>query len=63
VKLLHTNPGLADTDGNGILDGDEDSDGDGFSNVEEVQHGSDPTDPNSRPIRAMPWIPLLLLSD
>jgi hypothetical protein len=63
VKLLHTNPGLADTDGNGILDGDEDSDGDGFSNVEEIQHGSDPTDPNSRPIRAMPCIPLLLLSD
>jgi hypothetical protein len=60
ITLLYTSPSLADTDGNGILDGNEDKDGDGFSNAEEIKSGTDPTDPGSYPVRAMPWLPLLL---
>jgi len=41
----------------------DDFDGDGFSNITEYEKGTDPTDPNSHPSRAMPWIPLLLLDD
>lgn len=38
----NTNPDLADTDGDGVLDGDEDPDGDGLSNADEIAAGSDP---------------------
>jgi hypothetical protein len=41
----------------------EDLDFDGYSNLREYQVGSDPTDHSSHPLRAMPWIPLLLLDD
>jgi hypothetical protein len=60
VNILGTNPTLADSDSNGILDGDEDSDGDGFTNVEEIQCGSDPADPNSKCIVFLPFLMLLL---
>lgn len=43
--------------------GEEDDDGDGYTNLLEYQMGTDPTDPNSYPSKATPWIPLLLLDD
>ena len=47
-----------------VDDAAEDKDDDGFSNLEEYQAGTDPTDPNSRPgPMAMPWIMLLLLDE
>jgi parallel beta-helix repeat protein len=66
-----------DTDGDGMPDGWEvqyglnpsvddansDLDGDGFTNIIEYNRGTDPSDPNSHPSKAMPWIPLLLLDD
>ena len=60
VNILNTDPALTDSDDNGIPDNSEDNDGDGFTNAEEVQCGSDPTDPDSKCSRAMPWLPLLL---
>jgi len=41
----------------------EDLDLDGYSNLREYRGGSDPTDHNSHPAHAMPWVPLLLLDD
>ena len=41
-------------------DANQDADGDGFTNLEEFEAGSDPQDPNSRPATAMPWLQLLL---
>ena len=40
----------------------QDKDNDGYSNIAEYRAGTNPTDPESHPIRpkAMPWIPLLL---
>ncbi len=63
-----------DADGDGLKDYQEliiyntnwqnpDSDGDGFSDGDEVAEGTAPNDPQSHPLRAMPWIPLLLLGD
>jgi hypothetical protein len=40
-----------------------DSDGDGFTDVDEVEMGTDPNDPNSHPLRAMPWLLFLLWGD
>jgi hypothetical protein len=60
VNILGTNPLLADTDGNGTPDGDEDNDGDGFTNGEEAQCGSDPGEPSSRCTIALPGLILLL---
>ncbi len=49
-----------DTDSDGTPDYlDLDSDNDGIQDSEDPY----PTDPNSHPSRAMPWIPLLLLDD
>ena len=39
---LDTNPTLEDTDGNGILDADEDFDGDGLTNLEEYEWMTEP---------------------
>ena len=43
-----------------IDDASGDLDGDGWSNLKEYERGTDPDDPTSYPIKAMPWIPLLL---
>lgn len=43
-----------------VNDASGDDDGDEYSNLQEYRLGTDPTDPNSHPSRAMPWIPLLL---
>ncbi|GEM_PF-6674760 len=40
--IFGTNPSVADTDGDGINDGDEDFDGDSIANWIELQNGSDP---------------------
>ena len=37
-----------------------DSDGDGFTDMEEVSCGSNPTDPSSRCSAGLPWLTLLL---
>ena len=75
VDAGETDPCNADTDGDGIPDGWEvanslnplvkddafiDSDGDGSNNLEEYLKNTDPNDPASYPIKAMPWLPLLL---
>ncbi|MFC1691547.1 hypothetical protein ACFL0W_05195, partial [Nanoarchaeota archaeon] len=55
-----THPCIADTDGDGLLDGEEvydyhtnpnkqDTDGDGFTDKEEIDAGTDPLDPNDYP--------------
>jgi hypothetical protein len=65
--------GTGDWDGDGLIDlaefayltdpTDQDSDGDGYGDGDEVGAGTNPIDPNSHPVKAMPWIPLLLLDD
>ena len=71
-----TSPCLFDTDGDGMDDGwevqynlnplvndaDDDQDHDGYTNRQEYDGGSDPTDPHSKPVKAMPFM-LLLLDD
>lgn len=42
-SLLYTNPYLADTDGDGIIDSNEDRDNDGVSNIAEINNGDDPS--------------------
>ena len=42
-SLLYTNPYLADTDGDGIIDSKEDRDNDGVSNIAEINKGDDPS--------------------
>ena len=68
---------ILDTDGDGmpdaweiqyglnpyVDDASDDLDGDGWLNIIEYNRSTDPTDPNSHPSKAMPWIPLLLLDD
>jgi hypothetical protein len=44
-----------------VNDADGDLDGDGFKNLMEYKWNTDPSDSNSKPSGAMPWIPLLLL--
>lgn len=41
-EIMHTdtNPTMTDTDGNGVADGDEDADGDGVSNLRELELGT-----------------------
>ena len=47
---LGLNPLLADSDGNGILDGDEDSNGDAFRNKDEIAWNASAADPGSIPL-------------
>ena len=42
VYLTLTDPLYKDSNENGILDGDEDPDGDGLTNLQEIQYGTDP---------------------
>jgi hypothetical protein len=44
-----------------VDDADENFDDDRFTNLEEYELGSDPTDPKDPKPQFMPWIPLLLL--
>ena len=74
VDAGETDPCNADTDGDGMSDGWEvnnsldplvndafiDSDGDGYTNLEEYLRNTDPNNPDSHPVEAMPWLPLLL---
>ena len=60
VNILGTDSTLVDSDSNGTPDGDEDSDGDGFTNAEELKCESDPADASSRCSKGMPWLMLLL---
>ena len=53
-------PSWSSHDGNGTLDGDEDFDLDGFTNIQEIQCDSDPGDPNSKCTRMLPFLMLLL---
>jgi hypothetical protein len=46
-ELLGLDKTLADSDGDGIIDGDEDADFDGLSNTGEIVMGTDPLDPDS----------------
>ena len=52
----------SDADNDGIADciDNDDTDGDGFTDAEEIQCESDPADANSRCKRALPWLMLLL---
>ena len=43
-----------------VDDASNDLDGDGWSNIKEYERGTDPSDATSYPIKATPWIPLLL---
>jgi hypothetical protein len=40
-----------------------DADGDGFTNLEEFEAGTDPQDPESKPSRDLSWLFLLLLGE
>ena len=45
-----------------VNDANDDEDDDGYTNLQEYKGGSDPTDPDSKPVRSMPFM-LLLLDD
>lgn len=47
LYITMTNPLINDTDGNGISDGDEDLDGDGLSNAEEIYFGTNQFNPDT----------------
>lgn len=46
-EMMGLDPNNPDTDGDGILDGDEDYDGDGLSNHDEWVYGTDPMNPDT----------------
>jgi hypothetical protein len=48
-QIIGTDPDNPDSDGDGILDGDEDTDGDSYTNSEEVAVGSNPASNASTP--------------
>lgn len=41
IYTSQTNPTITDTDGDGVFDADEDFDGDGISNIKEIELGTD----------------------
>ncbi|THB80241.1 MAG: hypothetical protein D3926_08245, partial [Desulfobacteraceae bacterium] len=45
-----------------VDDADGDKDSDGFTNIEEFIGGSDPSDPNDRPVLPLSPVYLLLIS-
>jgi hypothetical protein len=45
IAVFHTDPNNQDTDGNGVLDGDENPSGDGMDNWKKIQMGLDPFTP------------------
>jgi hypothetical protein len=45
--LLGLNPNSADSDGNGVRDGDEDVDRDGLTNFQEIINGTNPLNPDT----------------
>lgn len=47
VRQTNTDPTIIDSDANGIADGDEDADGDGLTNLEEVALGTDLAKPDT----------------
>ncbi len=47
ATIPHTLPDVADTDGDGVPDGEEDLDGDGLTNLEERDLGTDPLLPDT----------------
>lgn len=47
LYITGTDPTLEDSDRNGILDSNEDSDGDGITNIEELKLGTDPSKADS----------------
>jgi len=47
VDLFETEPLIADTDSNGISDGEEDFDSDGLGNADEIKAGADPFNEDS----------------
>jgi hypothetical protein len=47
VEKLALDPTRPDSDGDGVLDGNEDFDGDGLGNFDEVTRGTDPANPDS----------------
>lgn len=42
IFVLHSDPTSTDTDGNGVLDGNEDADEDGLTNLQEIEARTDP---------------------
>jgi len=72
LRLLQYSMGDADSDGMPdaweieygldplVNDASGDADGDGFTNLQEYRMSTNPTDPESHPSRAMPWLQLLL---
>ena len=48
INLTGTNPVLDDSDSDGIMDGDEDSDFDGITNSDEILQGTDPRLPDAQ---------------
>lgn len=45
--VLGTDPNNADSDGDGVDDGDEDTDGDGLTDFQEIEAGTDPQNPDT----------------
>lgn len=54
VMLCGVSPYNGDTDGDGILDGQEDSDGDSYNDSTEYNAGSDPFNDDSTPLNTTP---------
>jgi len=62
LQIVNKDPNDGFENINQVQPGD-DFDGDGWWNITEFEEGTDATDRNSRPSRAMPWIPLLLMDN
>lgn len=47
IFILNSDPAKADTDGDGIPDAEKDADGDGLTNLQEIQLGTNPMSPDT----------------